>query len=759
MSFPIFAKLSFSSSGVQSGLDKTSSGFRRLQNAANKTNAAITSIGQGLRTAAFATAPFAAGVGLATKTFAEFEKQMSVVKSLTGDVTDVAFAGLRAEAKRLGATTAFSAKQAAEGMQFLALAGFDTQEQIGATAKVLSLAAAGSLDLGAASDIATDSMSALAPALKNVEGRTNKLSLIVDKFAFIQSKTNTNVLQLGEAIKFGGSSLAGFGVPLDEIIAGMGALANAGLKGSIGGTSLTNMFNKLIKPTSKGSDIIETLGIKLTDTSGKLLSMPDLIKNLSAGLDKIKSPTKRSAAAIELFGIRGIRAFNALKNEGSENIQSLMDGLVDSTGTSAKQAAIRLDNLAGAFTILQSSTEGILIEVGALFGDVFKGPIQFAAKQIGGLAQAFQIATGQIEENSTAGKLFFKQFENGPQLIEFAKGFIAGFKEATVIIKSTIITVKDFFTSMTAGSDLTSQDIGRIIAKIITFGAIAAPIFGALAVGFLLLPPIISGIAILLGIIATSFSVLSTIAGITFSVIGAIIGTLLSPIGLVVAAIVLLGSFIFTFRDEIATAFQSGTTIVESFLNVFIFFKNTVISIFKDVINFVSNIFTEVMKGNFLALLSPIKKVINGIGSIKGAFGTVKSFFGFGDESKINQLEKPFNNIPENRNLNKNQFKQTSLEDFKKAALVESGKANKAATQKSGLVSPVPAQDINISLPEKSNNQPIRIENILKIDGDILARSIAQKQVELTERKGVVMSPNEKRNMILKGATANKGEL
>ena len=271
MAFKFNAILKFNGDGAKRQLGKASKGFKQMTNSIKKANQGIAKMGQGFKGLALAGAPLTAGVALATKEFADFEKQMSVVKSLTDGITKDQFAAMTAEAKRLGASTSFSAKEAAQGLEFLALAGFNSEQQIGSLQSVLNLAAAGSLDLGTASDIATDSLSALGPALDKNRGKVKNLATLTDKFAFIQSKTNTNVVQLGEAIKFGGSTLAAAGVPLNDILVSMGALANAGLKGSIGGTALTNAFNKMAKPTSKAKALLEEHNIVTEDAAGNFL--------------------------------------------------------------------------------------------------------------------------------------------------------------------------------------------------------------------------------------------------------------------------------------------------------------------------------------------------------------------------------------------------------------------------------------------------------------------------------------------------------
>lgn len=744
MGFPIFAKLSFSSPGVEANLTRVSKSFGKLRKNVKSLGTGVNNLGQGFKGLGLATAPALAGVALATKTFAGFEKQMSIVRSLTGEISEEAFAAMSAEAKRLGATTAFSAKEAAEGLQFLALAGFDTEEQIGSLESVLSLAAAGSLELGAASDIATDSLSALSPAFADPSKKVENLTALVDKFALVQSKTNTNVLQLGEAVKFGGGTLAGFGVDLNEIVASLGALADSGLKGSIGGTAVTNMFNKLLKPSSNAKKIIEELGITMTDSAGAILPIPDLMDNLIAGLDKVKGPAKRSQSAIELFGVRGIRAFNALKNKGSANLRVLIDqieGASEGIGAAQRQAEQRLDNLAGAFTKLKSATEGVLIEIGALFAKFFRKPIEQAAELISGFAQAFQIAGGQISSTSKAGQLFFKQFgpERGQKLIDFVTGFTEGFQEAKTTIVSVFKTVANAFLSFRKESGMSTADIGKLVAKVLTFGAVIAPIMGAVIAGLFVLGPVLTGIGGAITIVTSGIGILLNILGIVGGVLGAVfsgIAAIVTGIGFIKVAIIavaaalvggLIGGFVNLFNkfDEVKTAFTTG--FVPGMLAVGKAFADGFLNV----------------------LLFPFRKV-------KQAFLATKSFLGFGGkaEGAVPTPGAPaLNRIsPEAIPTGLAGKGDASLATAAIGAALEAGSANAAATQKSAVLSPIPQMSV-IQETGKGGPSSINANFTIELDGEAIGRKQSEIQLENNERLGIDTSPGE-RALALRGKSA-----
>lgn len=796
MGFPIFATLSFSAPGVTATLDNTRQAFGKLKGEVKSLNESLGKIGEGIKGATLATAPMAAGVALATKTFAGFEQQMSIVRSLTGNISNQVFGEMNAEAKRLGATTSFSALQAAQGFQFLALAGFNAQDQIGSLESVLNLAAAGSLDLGLASDIATDSLSALAPAFDDPAKKVENLSNLVNKFALIQSKTNTNVQQLGEAVKYGGGTLASFGVPLDEIIASMGALANAGLKGSMGGTSLMNMFNQIISPTEKAKQIMSELGISVADANGKLLPIPKLVEHLTTSLNKIKSPTQKAEAAVELFGIRGIRAFNSLENEGSASLQKLIDmsaGASQGMGSAMEQAKIRLDNLAGTFDMWTSAVEGVLIEIGALFAGFIRGPIQLVADNIGFIAQAFQIATGQVKEGTKAYEAFFSATgaEKGQAMLDFVNGFIDGFNEAKTTIVNTFRVVSATFNDFFGSTGMTTKEVGKLVSKILIFGAIAAPILATVATALFALGPILSGLSGTIGLITSSFGILkaSVMIGVnllsTFGLTGAAIftkvGAFMKAAGLamsiwgstfsgflgalfggfaklsiifgaVFTKIGAIGAAIFSLK-ALAIGAIAGIVagVVGGFVNVFNKFEEIKAAFRDGFIPGMLKLGTVFAEGFWAVISWPFKKAA-------GLMSKIGGFLGFGGESQTPGIvPTPGATQPGQTNLAPTTTAAPQIVNSSSGIETDVRGAQAAAAQQTGLVTSAPPQTVIQQAASQASSSEIKVESKLIVDGEVLARAVSRKQVENAERKGVNLSPGEKAMMLRKGATAIKG--
>ena len=298
-----------------------------------------------------------AGLGLAVKTAGGFEQSMNRVGAVSG-ATGESFNGLSDLAKDLGRTTAFSASEAAEGMSFLAMAGFDTDEMLAAMPGTLQLAAAGQLELAAAADIASNVLSGYGMEAEDI-GRVN------DVLAAGSSKANTDVTQLGEAMKMVAPVAQASGISFEEATASIGKLSDAGIQGGMAGTTLRGIISRLENPTDKAAGAIERLGVKTHDSEGNLLSMTDIVGNFEdAGLS--------TADAMQIFGQRAGPGMMALTSQGAGALGELTTAMEDSGGTAKRMADRQLEGLNGAMTELKSASEGALIAIGEQLTPAFE---------------------------------------------------------------------------------------------------------------------------------------------------------------------------------------------------------------------------------------------------------------------------------------------------------------------------------------------------------------------------------------------------
>ena len=315
--------------------------------ASQNTDKKVSKLAGTLKTALGAFVGFAAA-RQSVNTLREFSQEMSTVQAITRATGD-SFQALRAEAIRLGSETRFSATQAAEGMAFLARAGFDTEQVLASINDTLLLAQAGALDLGSAADIASNVLTAF-----NLNAE--ETGHVVDVLAFQANKSNTDVRQLGEAMKFAAPVAANLGVNVEATSAAIGALSDAGIQGSLAGTGLRQALLSLVKPTEAGRVALEGMGLSIADVDVTSRGLLPVLKTLrDANLDIV--------ASAEIAGKIGAPALNILaqsfdkvaKNAASTEV------IEDFAKTVAE---VMDDNLNGAVLRTISAFETLTISLG-----------------------------------------------------------------------------------------------------------------------------------------------------------------------------------------------------------------------------------------------------------------------------------------------------------------------------------------------------------------------------------------------------------
>lgn len=315
-------------------------------------------------------------LGNVIRTLANFSQAMSTVKAITG-ATQEQFKELRDEAKRLGATTRFSATQAAEGMQFLARAGFAANEVMASIGDTLNLAQAGALELGRAADIASN-------VLKGFNLTADETTRIVDVLVKTSNSANTNVEQLGQAMSFVAPAAAAVGVEVELAAAAIGALSDAGVQATRAGTSLRQIFVKFLDPTKKARGVIDGLGISTKDLNITTRGLIPVLKTLAG-----TNLTLEKAAA--LVGVR--QAANLLiLTKSIPSIERLNKANKESAGTAALVAKIMDENLNGALFAVKSAVEAVIIA----FGDL--GAEGLLTRGFRGLASILRLAATNIDK-------------------------------------------------------------------------------------------------------------------------------------------------------------------------------------------------------------------------------------------------------------------------------------------------------------------------------------------------------------------------
>jgi len=317
----------------------------------------LASIGfRSLAVGAAAATAAAVGFGIsAARSIAEFGMEMSKVKALTG-ATGEAFDRLTRKARELGATTAFSASEAAAGMAFLAQAGFKTNDILAASEELLNLAAAGGLELAEAMDIASNIMTPFGMAAAEA-GR------VADVLALTAGSANTNVAQLGEAFKKVAPISNQLGISFEETAAAIGVLGNSGIQASDAGTALKNIMARLVKPTGEVRQGLKLLGITADEVNPATHSLVEIFETFNKAATVTNDRAKLAAAGVGIFGLRANAAGGVLIQTVG-GVKGLNAELLKANGSAKKMADTMLDNLGGDLKIVKSAFEELKLAIG-----------------------------------------------------------------------------------------------------------------------------------------------------------------------------------------------------------------------------------------------------------------------------------------------------------------------------------------------------------------------------------------------------------
>lgn len=358
----------------------------------------------------------------------DFESGMSLVASTMGiDQTSEDFRILKQAAEDAGATTKYSATEAAEALNYMALAGYDVEKSVQTLPNVLALAAAGDLDLARASDIMTDSMSALG----DMAGDT---ALFIDKMAAAAQYSNTDVDQLGESILQVGGTARVLSGGVTELDTALGILANSGIKAAEGGTHLRNILLALTAPTDKARDALDALGITTLDQDGNLRALDDIFKDLQASMSGL-TEAQQQATLGDIFNVTDLAAVQAMMLGVGESWDDLEAKINNAEGAAAKMAETMQDNLAGDLEELSSAAESLGINFYDVFGPSLRSLTQQATDSINALSSAMSEGgiDGFVDElGSQIGQWVSKIADAAPMAVDAALDLIESLADALV---------------------------------------------------------------------------------------------------------------------------------------------------------------------------------------------------------------------------------------------------------------------------------------------------------------------------------------
>ena len=326
-----------------------------------------------------------------------FESQMSTVQAISqasaGDMKR-----LTELAKEMGETTQFSAQEAGQGLEYMAMAGWKTQDMINGLPGIMYLAAASGEELGAVSDIVTDAMTAFGM-------EASQSAHFADVLAQASASSNTNVAMMGETFQYVAPVAGAFGYTVEDVAVATGLMANAGIKGQKAGTAMRTMLTNLAKPTKQMRGYMEALSISLVDSEGNMKPLSQQMIELRESFSGLSEAEKAEYAA-GIAGKEGMSGLLAMVSASDEDFEKLTQAIGNSSGAAQEMSEVRLDNLIGDWTLLKSAAQGSGIEI---FGG-FSGGLRSLVQDATGWLTSF---TGQLRENMPTIQRQVKQFGAG----------------------------------------------------------------------------------------------------------------------------------------------------------------------------------------------------------------------------------------------------------------------------------------------------------------------------------------------------------
>lgn len=312
------------------------------------------------------------------ETYKDFEAAMSQVQAISG-ATGSEVTKLTNKAKEMGATTKFTAEESAEAFNYMAMAGWKTEDMLSGIEGILSLAAASGEDLATTSDIVTDALTAFNMKASD----TGRFS---DVLAAAASNANTTVSGMGETFKYAGSMAGALGYSIEDVALMTGLMANTGIKATMAGTALNSIFTRLSTNTNGAADAMSDLGIEFFTSEGNARDLSDVMGELRSATANMTAEQK-SQLANTIAGTQAQKGLLAILNASEEDYNKLADAINNADGAAANMSETMLDNLQGSITLLQSAVDGVKISFGERLSPYVRGLADWLTAQMPAVEQ------------------------------------------------------------------------------------------------------------------------------------------------------------------------------------------------------------------------------------------------------------------------------------------------------------------------------------------------------------------------------------
>ena len=468
------------------------------------------------------------------KKAAEFQEQMSTVRAISkanaGDMEK-----LSQKAKEMGATTKFTAAEAGEAMEYMAMAGWKTGDMLGGIDGIMNLAAASGEELGSVSDIVTDALTAFGLSASDAEHFS-------DVLAQASSNANTNVSMMGSTFQKVAPVAGALGYSVEDMSLGIGLMANASIKAEVAGTSLKTALANMAKPTKQQAAYMDKYGISLTKTDGTMKSFGEVVENIRGGLGGL-SKQEQTAAATAIFGKESFAGMLAIVNASEKDYNKLTEAVYSCDGAAKQMAETKLDNFNGQVTLMKSAWDALQVELGEMLLPVLTEGIKkltgivevvttFARENPEAVKTIAKVAAALIglKAGGLVAKLGFLEVQGGIHSIQKAfalikgmglQNFISGITGGFLNFKNIGGGILNYFKGIKGAAGGVTSAFGSILEGSTVFTKISG-FFGGAA-------------GKMGGVLTTAGSQMLTLLLKPFSTMGGRLGGILSGLGGVIA--------------------------------------------------------------------------------------------------------------------------------------------------------------------------------------------------------------------------------
>ena len=506
------------------------------------------------------TAPIVAGFTAAVKTTGDFDAAMSQVQAVSGaTASDMTL--LREKAKEMGETTKFSASESAEALNYMAMAGWKTEDMLGGLEGIMNLAAASGEDLASTSDIVTDALTAFGYQAEDA-------GHFADILASAASNANTNVSMMGESFKYVAPVAGAMGYSAEDVAVALGLMANAGIKADMAGTSLRNMIQRVAKPTKESAEAMERLGLELYDDQGKMYSFRQIMEQLRGSMQQINMPLEEYNKKLD--ELDAALADGTIKQKAyDKELEELNLQAFGAEGAEKARAAAMLGGaraMSGLLAI-SNATEADYEKLTSAIDNSSQAFAKLADGSVVPLNEALESGQEIIEQyNGSAEAMANTMLDNLPGQITLLKSQLEGlaisFGEMLMpTVRKVVGVIQEFVDKLNAMDESQREQIIKIAAIVAAIGPV-----------LLVVGKVVSAIGTIVGL---GGQLVTFVGGLITKVGGlqGVITALTGPIGIVIAAIgALTAAFVYfyntneEFRDKVNAVFEQVKTFIGAFV-------------------------------------------------------------------------------------------------------------------------------------------------------------------------------------------------